>query len=98
MARKEGPTVKDETFGQWIKRIRKERGLSQGRVCLCSGISGMTLFDLERDKTYPPSAQAKTLYGLAVALDVDPGEMLRRAAETDTFLAGWWRNPKRGGW
>ena len=98
MARKEGPTVKDETFGQWIKRIRKERGLSQGRVCLCSGISGMTLFDLERDKTYPAAMTARVLYGLAVALDVDPGEVLRRAAETDTLRAGWWRNPKRGGW
>ena len=90
--------MKAETFGQWIKRIRKERGLSQGRTCLGSGVASMTLFDAERDKTYPAAMTAKTLFGLAVALDVDPGEMLRRAAETDTFLAGWWRNPKRGGW
>jgi len=98
MARKEEPAVKAETFGQWIKRIRKERGLSQGRVCLRSGISGMTLFDLERDKTYPAAMTARVLFGLAVALGIDPGEVLRRAAETDEFLAGWWRNPKRGGW
>ena len=90
--------MKAETFGQWIKRIRKERGLSQGRTCLGSGVASMTLFDAERDKTYPAAMTAKTLFGLAVALDVDPGEMLRRAAETDEFLAGWWRNPKRGGW
>ena len=87
-----------ETFGQWLKRIRKERGLSQGRTCLRAGISGMTLFDLERDKTYPPSAQASTLYGLAVTLGVDPGEVLKRAAMTDTFLAKWWSDPKRGEW
>ena len=98
MARKEGPTVKDETFGQWIKRIRKERGLSQGKACLGSGVASMTLFDAERDKTYPAAMTARVLYGLAVALDVDPGEVLRRAAETDTLRAGWWRNPKRKEW
>ena len=87
-----------ETFGQWLKRIRKERGLSQGRTCLRAGISGMTLFDLERDKTYPAAVQAKTLYGLAITLDIDPAEVLRRAAETDSSLAKWWSDPRRGEW
>mgnify|MGYP003595153213 CR=1 FL=1 len=87
-----------ETFGQWLKRIRKERRLSQGRTCLRAGVSSMTLFDLERDKTYPAAVQAKTLYGLAVTLDIDPAELLKRAAETDDFLRKWWSDPKRGEW
>lgn len=90
--------MKAETFGAWLKRMRRECGLSQGKTSLRSGVSGMTLFDAERDKTYPAAMTAKTLYGLAVTLGIDPGEILRRAAETDTFLAEWWRNPKRGEW
>ena len=58
----------------------------------------MTLFDLERDKTYPAAVQAKTLYGLALTLGIDPGELMKRAAETDEFLKKWWSNPKRGEW
>jgi hypothetical protein len=58
----------------------------------------MALFDLERDKTYPAAVQAKTLYGLAVTLDIDPAELLKRAAETDGFLKKWWSDPKRGEW
>ena len=87
-----------ETFGAWLKRIRKERGLSQGKVCLRAGVSSMTLFDAERDKTDPSEMTARVLYGLAVTLGVDPGEVLKRAAETDTFLAKWWSDPKRGEW
>ncbi len=90
--------VVKETFGAWIKRIRKERGLSSGRVCLRAAVSSMTLFGIERDKTYPAAVQAKTLYGLAVTLDIDPAELLKRAAETDGFLKKWWSNPKRGEW
>ena len=87
-----------ETFGAWLKRIRKERGLSQGRSCLCAGVSSMTLFDAERDKTDPSEMTARVLYGLAVTLDIDPGEVLKRAAETDDFLREWWSDPKRGEW
>lgn len=90
--------MKDETFGQWIKRIRKERGLSQGKTCLRAGVSSMALFDAERDKTDPSEMTARVLYGIAVTLDIDPAEVLRRAAETDDFLREWWSDPKRGEW
>ena len=87
-----------ESFGAWLKRIRKERGLSQGKVCLRAGVSSMTLFDAERDKTDPSEMTARVLYGLAVTLDIDPAEVLWRAAETDEFLREWWSDPKRGEW
>ena len=87
-----------ESFGAWLKRMRKERGLSQGRTCLLAGVSSMALFDAERDKTDPSEMTARVLYGLAVTLGVDPGDVLKRAAETDDFLREWWADPKRGEW
>ena len=38
------------------------------------------------------------LRGTDYTLDIDPAELLKRAAETDGFLKKWWSDPKRGEW
>jgi hypothetical protein len=58
----------------------------------------MALFDAERDKTDPSEMTARVLYGLAVTLDIDPAEVLRRAAEKERLPQGMVGRPKRGEW
>ncbi len=89
--------MKKESFGIWIKTRRRACGLGL-LSCSCRvGISGMSLFDIERGKTDPSLAKAATLYGLSVALVLDPAEVLERAARSDAWRSNWWDRKEEQG-
>ena len=60
-------------IGEKIRRIRKERGLTQGDLADRSGVSFRSIQDIEASKRTPRS---DTLEMLAQALGVQPGELL----------------------
>ena len=68
----------DERFiavdGQRLKRLRREKALSQLDVVAMTGIAQATLSDLERGKR---GARVSTLRKLAEALGVEPKELMK---------------------
>lgn len=64
-----------QLLGENVRRRRKARGLSQEELALDAGMKRSYLSDLERG-TRNPSVRA--LGRLAEALQVDPGELLKR--------------------
>lgn len=70
----------DERFivvdGQRLRRLRRERALSQQDLLRLTGVAQATLSDLERGKR---GARASTLRKLAEALGVEPRELMKEA-------------------
>ncbi len=68
----------DERFiavdGQRLKRLRREKALSQLELVGMTGIAQATLSDLERGKR---GARVSTLRKLAEALGVEPKELMK---------------------
>jgi transcriptional regulator with XRE-family HTH domain len=60
--------------GENVRRTRKLRGLTQEQFAEKSGFSQQYLSSLENGKRNP---SVITLYEIAVALDVRPGDLLR---------------------
>jgi transcriptional regulator with XRE-family HTH domain len=63
-----------EVDGARLRKLRRERALSQQDVERISGISQATLSDLEQGKR---GARASTLRKLAEALGVEPRELIK---------------------
>ncbi|MCP4231163.1 MAG: tetratricopeptide repeat protein [bacterium] len=63
----------DTTFGAVLKRKRSERGLTQRELAERAGVDASYISQLERDHKFPA---ARTLEGLAAALEVGVGELL----------------------
>lgn len=63
----------ETTFGAVLKRKRLERGLTQRELADRAGVDASYISQLERDHKFPA---AKTLEGLAAALDIGAGELL----------------------
>ena len=68
-----------QTFGQAIRQLRMERGLTQRVVAAAVGVDFTYLSKLENDRGEPPSE--KLVRELARVLDGEPEELLA--------LAGW---------
>ena len=64
--------------GAKLRKLRRERALSQQDVERISGIAQATLSDLEQGKR---GARASTLRKLAEALDVKPRELMKEEQE-----------------
>jgi len=68
----------DERFigvdGKRLRRLRRERALSQLDLVRMTGVAQATLSDLERGKR---GARASTLRKLAEALGVEPKELMK---------------------
>jgi transcriptional regulator with XRE-family HTH domain len=62
-----------EIDGAKLRKLRRERALSQQDVERTTGVSQATLSDLEQGKR---GARASTLRKLAEALDVKPKELI----------------------
>jgi transcriptional regulator with XRE-family HTH domain len=60
--------------GRRLRRLRRERALSQQDLERLTGIAQATLSDLERSKR---GARASTLRKLAGALGVEPKELMK---------------------
>lgn len=66
-----------QLLGQNVRAHRKARGMSQEQLALDAGMKRAYLSDLERG-TRNPSIRA--LERLALALGVEPAELVRRSA------------------
>ena len=68
----------DERFiavdGAKLRRLRREKALSQQDLLRITGVAQATLSDLEGGKR---QARASTLRKLAAALDVEPKELMK---------------------
>ncbi len=60
--------------GRRLRRLRRERALSQQDLSAATGVAQATLSDLERGKR---GARASTVRKLAAALDVEPKELMK---------------------
>jgi transcriptional regulator with XRE-family HTH domain len=65
----------DELFGQVLRQLRRERGLSQEDLAFESGYHRTYISLLERGKKSP---SLKTLFQLANALNIQPSEIIDR--------------------
>ncbi len=67
----------DERFigvdGRRLRRLRRERALSQQDLSAATGVAQATLSDLERGKR---GARASTVRKLAAALGLEPRELM----------------------
>ena len=66
-----------ETFGEYIKRIRKDRGMTIREVARKTGISNSYLSQLERGKRGLPSHEF--IVRLSGAYGVSPGQISNKA-------------------
>ncbi len=60
-------------FGENLKKLRNERGLSQEKLALLSELDDMQIYRIENGKVNPTIS---TLYTIAKALNVSPKELL----------------------
>ena len=67
---------RSEAFGEAVRQVRAERGLSQEQAALDGGIDRAYLGHIERATKNPTLA---TIWKVADALGVQPSELLRRA-------------------
>lgn len=73
--------LENETFGEYIARLRKGKGYSQRKLALVTGISNTTISRIEKDTTTNPDLA--TLKLLSTHLDVDEIYMLQAAGYSD---------------
>jgi HTH-type transcriptional regulator, competence development regulator len=74
----------DETFGQRIQRLRRERGLTQRQVAAELGIDFTYLSKLENDRGEPPGED--TVRRLAAVLQTDEEMLLALAGKVPPEL------------
>jgi transcriptional regulator with XRE-family HTH domain len=65
----------DQAFGRVVRSLRKQVGLSQESLGLASGNGRTFVSQLQRGQR---GASLKTVFRLAVVLDVHPAEIVRR--------------------
>ena len=65
-------------FGEILRELRKQRGLSQEKLALEAGIERNYISLLELGKN---SASLKMIFKLAAVLETTPTELLRRVEE-----------------
>jgi transcriptional regulator with XRE-family HTH domain len=67
-----------EAFGQAVREIRNERGLSQEQAALDSGIDRAYIGHIERATKMPT---IRTIWKLAISLGVPPSAIFLRAEQ-----------------
>ena len=80
-------TDRRETFGEWLRRQREERGLGIDRAARMAGVAATTLRRIEQGDT--PSIEVARQ--LAEGMRLDSAELYRRVA----YLLGM-RSDRRG--
>ena len=75
-----------ESFGKWIKNRRHEKHIGLYRCAGYTGIGGEGLRLIECGKTNPANCKAATLYALALILELDPLDVIRKAIHQDDEL------------
>jgi transcriptional regulator with XRE-family HTH domain len=70
----------EELFGNVLKQVRNEKGISQEELGFESGYHRTYISMLERGKKSP---SLKTIFQLAQALDVEPSDIMERLQTMD---------------
>jgi len=70
-----------ESFGRFLRRLRKQKGLSQRALADEVGVDFTYLSKVENDTPGFASVSEETLDRLAGALGTDPDEMITRAGK-----------------
>lgn len=68
----------NKAFGRTVKRVRKERKVSQEVLSTAVGITRSHLSNIETGKV---RTCIETVWKIAVSLDIEPSELLRLTAE-----------------
>src|SRR5690348_1554999 len=67
------------TFGQTLRQLRKERGISQRDLAAQAGVDFTYISKIEHGHTPPPSEEA--IWQIARALDTDPTALFNLAGK-----------------
>jgi transcriptional regulator with XRE-family HTH domain len=73
----------EKAFGEVVRTIREELGMSQMKLHVKTGLDRTFISDLERGVQCP---SLRTIYRVAAGLNVLPGNLVRRAAESPYFV------------
>ncbi len=73
-------------FGERVRELRKEQGLSQRELAARSGIDFTYLSKIENARMEPPSE--KVILNMAEALDADPDELVLLAGKIPSDIVG----------
>lgn len=76
----------NETFGDWLKALRKKIGFSQQELADRSGVTKSTISLLEKNKIEQPRISG--LERIAKALNISPEEMRRALVEKKLSTTG----------
>jgi len=66
-------------FGEAVRGIRKQRGISQESLALICGLDRTYISDIERGARNP---SLTNIFKIAAALDISPAEIFARAQES----------------
>mgnify|MGYP005819704365 CR=1 FL=1 len=72
----------ERAFGEVMRTMREELGLSQMKFHQKTGLDRTFISDLERGVQCP---SLRTIYRVAAGLDIPPGSLVRRTAESPYF-------------
>jgi transcriptional regulator with XRE-family HTH domain len=75
----------EKLFGEVLKQLRSDRGLSQEELGFESGYHRTYISMLERGKKSP---SLKTIFQIAKALEVSPSEIMERLQILETNASG----------
>lgn len=69
----------ENAFGEVLRKLREEKGLSQEQLGFESGFHRTYISQLERGQKSP---SLKTLFGIAGALEIKPSEIISQLEKT----------------
>ncbi len=73
----------ERAFGELMRTIRKELGMSQMKLHVKTGLDRTFISDLERGVQCP---SLRTIYRVAAGFDMPAGTLVRRTAESPYFV------------
>ena len=73
----------EKAFGEVMRTIREDLGMSQMKLHVKTGLDRTFISDLERGVQCP---SLRTIYRVAAGLDVPPGNLVKRTAESPYFV------------
>lgn len=63
-----------ETYGQQVRRLRREQGMTQAQLATASGVSYRTIQDVEGDKHEKPQRGTRLALNAVLGIAGDPDE------------------------
>jgi len=73
----------EKAFGETVRTIREQLGMSQMDLYAKTGLDRTFISDLERGVQCP---SLRTIYRVAAGLNIPPGSLVRRTAESPHFV------------